>query len=271
VAAVAAAAEHVPLAAAPAAGAEGCCASACDDAAELTCLVLAAHLLGAAEVAAADEDLREGDAARGAREESGELLDVTRVHGYVALVDGGAEPAQDGAHGAAVLIRAPDDVERGEVEHDAAVGLGGGGRRRSLEGAERAEGGRGDADAVEDTDGGGARRGRRRGRGGVGVQERLDILEGGGGEGHPRGGGGERSGGGGAGGASGGWGGGRPRLHPRQPHGGRWAAAGDGEEAGFVRFSVLEWRGARGVSVVVVDFWLAPVLDFRFSAARFGI
>jgi hypothetical protein len=68
VAAVAAAAEHVPLAAAPAAGAEGCCASACGyDAAELTCLVEVAHLFGAAEVAAADEDLREGDAARGRR------------------------------------------------------------------------------------------------------------------------------------------------------------------------------------------------------------
>lgn len=34
-----------------------------------------------------------------------ELLEVARVHGEVALVDGDAEPAQDGVHGAAVKER----------------------------------------------------------------------------------------------------------------------------------------------------------------------
>uniref|UniRef100_A0A0D9V7D4 Uncharacterized protein n=1 Tax=Leersia perrieri TaxID=77586 RepID=A0A0D9V7D4_9ORYZ len=196
VAAVAAAAEHVSLAAAPAAGGEGGCAGSGYDAPELAGLVEAADLLGATEVAAADEDLREGDAAR-AREERGELLEVARVHGEVPLVDGGAEAPQDGAHGAAVLIGGADDVERGEVEHHPAAGLGRGGRRR-LEGADRAEGGGSDADAVEDADGGGAGRGvgrqlrrRRRGRRVVGEEESLEVLEGRGGEGQARRGGGE--------------------------------------------------------------------------------
>ncbi|KAI4995457.1 hypothetical protein ZWY2020_035360 [Hordeum vulgare] len=84
-----------------------------------------AELLGAAEVAAPDEDLRERDPA-GAREERRELLEVAGVHGKVALVDGGAEPTRDGVRGAAVLVGAPDDVEGGVVEQDAVVSLGGG-------------------------------------------------------------------------------------------------------------------------------------------------
>jgi len=190
VAAIAAAAEHVPLAAAPAADGEGGGGDgAGHDAAELAGLVEAPDLVGAAEVAAPDEDLGQRDAPRGreAREQRRQLLEVARVHGEVALVDGDAEPAQDGAHGAAVLVRAADHVERGEVEHYAAVGLGGaaaaaavGGGRRRLEGAERAEGRGGDADPVEDADGGGrgaGRGGRRGGRGGVGQEQRLEVLE----------------------------------------------------------------------------------------------
>jgi hypothetical protein len=80
VTAVAAAAEHVALATAPAAGGEGGCAGAGYNASELAGLVEAADLLGAAEVAAADEHLREGDTAR-AGEERAELLEVAGVHG----------------------------------------------------------------------------------------------------------------------------------------------------------------------------------------------
>jgi hypothetical protein len=81
VAAVAAAAENVPLAGTPTAGADGGCAGSCHDAAELASLVEAANLLGAAEVAAADKDLREGGAAGCAWEEGGKLLHIARVHG----------------------------------------------------------------------------------------------------------------------------------------------------------------------------------------------
>jgi hypothetical protein len=252
VAAVAAAAEHVLLAAAPAAGGEGGGAGAGHDAAELAGLVEAPDLVGAAEVAAPDEYLGQRGAPRGreAREERRELGEVARVHGEVPLVDGDAEPAQDGAHGPAVLVRAANHVERGEVEHDAAFGgLGGGGAggRRRLEGAERAEGRGGDADPVEDADAGGGgagRGGRRGGRGCVRQQQRLEVLEGGRGEGQARGGGGgggyERGGCG-----RGGGGGRRARLHPGQPHEGRWAWAsggrrwGRGRRRGFVRF--LDW------------------------------
>jgi hypothetical protein len=80
VTAVAAAAEHVALATALAAGGEGGCAGAGYNASELAGLVEAADLLGAAEVAAADEHLREGDTAR-AGEERAELLEVAGIHG----------------------------------------------------------------------------------------------------------------------------------------------------------------------------------------------
>jgi hypothetical protein len=212
VAAVAAAAEHVPLAAAPAACGEGGGDGAGHDAPELAGLVQASDLVGATEVAASDEDLRQRDAprGRGAREERRELLEVARVHGEVALVDGDAEPAQDGSHGAAVLVRAPDHVERGEVEHDAAVRLEGGaaaGGRRRLEGAERTEGRGGDADPMEDADGGGGgtgRGGRRGGCRGVRQEQCLEVLEGGRGEGQARGGGSYERGGGRVGGGGGG-------------------------------------------------------------------
>ncbi|KAI5006645.1 hypothetical protein ZWY2020_033888 [Hordeum vulgare] len=95
VAPVAAAAQDVPLAAARAAGSEG--RGADHDTSELARLMQVAELLGAAEVAAADEDLRERDPA-GAQEEHRELLEVAGSHGKVALVDGGAEPPRDGAY-----------------------------------------------------------------------------------------------------------------------------------------------------------------------------
>ncbi|KAI4970405.1 hypothetical protein ZWY2020_001319 [Hordeum vulgare] len=67
------------------------------DTSELARLMQVAELLGAAEVAAVDEDLRERDPA-GTREERHELLEVACIHGKVALVDGGAEPPRDGAY-----------------------------------------------------------------------------------------------------------------------------------------------------------------------------
>lgn len=91
---IAAAAQDVPLAAARATGSEG--RGADHDASELARLMQVAELLGAAEVAAADEDLGERDPA-GAREERRELLEVAGIHGKVALVDGGTEPPWDGA------------------------------------------------------------------------------------------------------------------------------------------------------------------------------
>jgi hypothetical protein len=162
VAAVAAAAEHVPLPVAAGAGEDRGGGGRGDDAAELARLVEAADLLDAAEVAAADEDLRErhapavGEQRRQFREEPG-------IHGQVPLVDGRAEPAQDGAHSAAVLVGAADHAEGGEVEHHPAAGgeLPGDrsgwvwGRRGLLERAEDAERGGGDPDAVEDARGGG--------------------------------------------------------------------------------------------------------------------
>jgi hypothetical protein len=83
--------------------------------------VEAADLLDAAEMAAADEDLQErhapamGEQRRQFREEPG-------IHGQVPLVYGRAEPAQDGAHGVAVLVSAADHAEGGEIENHPAAG-----------------------------------------------------------------------------------------------------------------------------------------------------
>jgi hypothetical protein len=220
VAAVAGAAKQVSLAAAAGAAAvERGAGSGGDDAAELPGLVEAPDLVGAAEVAAADEDLGQ----RHAGEERGELGQVAGVHGEVALVDGRAEPAQDGAHRAAVLVGAADDAEGREVQHHPPAArhrlLASGRRRRPGRGlVERAEGperGGGDADAVQDA--------RRRGGGGRGCgggvrrQQRPEVLERRVGDGEAWGragacGGDEGCGGGGGGGVR------AVRLHPGRPH-----------------------------------------------------
>lgn len=238
---VAAAAGHVALVAAAAAGGMGRGGGwrGRDDAVQLAGLVEALDLLDAPEVAAVHEDLREGQAQAG-RQERGELRDEGVVHGQVALVDGGADPPQDEAHGVAVLVGAADDAEGGEVQHHVHLWLPGGGVRRGrLEGAEKAEGGGRDAEAVED-----ARR-----AGVLRVDQRRDVLEGGG-----VGGDGEAPGGGGSGDERGGWGGfgaGSARLHPRRPHGhGGCEDGGDGSGgvlsvlclvAGLVRLGWVLW------------------------------
>nr|TKW26782.1 hypothetical protein SEVIR_3G213800v2 [Setaria viridis] len=245
VATVAGAAEYVPLAAAAGAGGgEG--RGGGDDAAELAGLVEAPDLLGAAEVAAADEDLGQRHAAAlRVGEQRRELGEEGGVHGEVPLVDGGAEPPQDGPHGAAVLVGAADHAERGEVEDHppAAAPAGGGGvvlpsaavggrGRGLLERAEDPERGGGDADAVEDArrrGGGGGARGR---RGGVRREQRPEVLEGRGWEGEARGRDERGGGGGGRGGV------GAARLDPRRrPHGRDWG--GDAGSASGRR----EWEG----------------------------
>ena len=132
--------------------------------------------------AAADEDLRERHAAA-VGQERGELREEAGVHGEVPLVEGRAEPPQDGPHGAAVLVGAADDAEGGEVQHHAPgprgeLRGGAGWDRGLLERAEDPERGGGDADAVED-----ARRwgGGRSGDVGGGVrheEQGLEVLEG---------------------------------------------------------------------------------------------
>jgi hypothetical protein len=201
VAAVAAAAEHVPPPVAEGEGEDRRGGGWGDDAAELARLVEAADLLGAAEVVAADEDLRERHVAT-VGEQRPQLREEPRVHGQVPLVDGRAEPAQDGADGVAVLVGAADHAEGGEVEHHPAAAGGelpgdrggGWGRGGQLERAEDAECGDGDPDAVENAWRGG---GRRICRGRVRQEQGLDVLEGRGGEGEALGGGGADEGRGG--------------------------------------------------------------------------
>jgi hypothetical protein len=216
VAAVAGGAEHVALGAAAGAAAAG--RRGGDDAPELAGLVEAPHLLGAADVAAAHEDLGQRHAAaRRVGQERGQLRQVARVHGQVALVDGGAEPAQDGAHRAAVLVGAADHPEGGEVQHHppAAAGArcwllaaGGGLGRGMLERAEDPERGGGDAEAVEDA--------RRRGGGGVRRKQGPEVLETRVGDGEARA---RADGGGGGGGGADGGVVRAARLDPGRPHG----------------------------------------------------
>uniref|UniRef100_A0A0D3FAB3 Uncharacterized protein n=1 Tax=Oryza barthii TaxID=65489 RepID=A0A0D3FAB3_9ORYZ len=124
-----------------------------------------AAAVGSGEVAVVDEHLGEGHVAA-LGEERGELQEEGRVHGEVLLVDGGAEPPQDGAHGVVVLV---GPTERHVVEQHprplAVTRLAPDGGRRlrllpcGLEVAEDAQRARGDADAVEDAQ-------RRQGEGG---------------------------------------------------------------------------------------------------------
>uniref|UniRef100_A0A0E0AYS3 Uncharacterized protein n=1 Tax=Oryza glumipatula TaxID=40148 RepID=A0A0E0AYS3_9ORYZ len=70
---------------------------------------------GGGEVAAVDEHLGEGHVAA-LGEERGKLREEGQVHGEVSLVDGSAEPPQDGAHGVTVLVGPADDAKRRVVE-----------------------------------------------------------------------------------------------------------------------------------------------------------
>ncbi|URE07712.1 hypothetical protein MUK42_19331 [Musa troglodytarum] len=191
-----------------------------DEGLELAGLVEAADLVGATEAAAGEEDLGEG----GLLEAQGglELGEEAGVHGEVALVDGDAEAAEDGADGAAVLEGAADDAEGGEVEDDAAAAAAGVAVRIGDGGAKGAEGGGGKAGTVED-----AAEGGRRGRGRIVVvaEDGLEVPESRGGEG-----GGAADGAGGSGGSSG--------LYPRRPHG--------EAERGKKERNVGPWRDARG-------------------------
>lgn len=81
-----------------------------------------ADLIGAADVFASDEEVGEG---KGLLAEEGlELTAVGGVHGYVALVDGDAEAAEDGADGGAVLVRTADGADGRGVEDGAEDGGG---------------------------------------------------------------------------------------------------------------------------------------------------
>uniref|UniRef100_A0A0E0IFM4 DUF834 domain-containing protein n=1 Tax=Oryza nivara TaxID=4536 RepID=A0A0E0IFM4_ORYNI len=75
----------------------------------------AAAAVGSGEVAVVDEHLGEGHVAA-LGEERGKLREEGRVHGEVSLVDGSAEPPQDGAHGATVLVGPADDAKRRVVQ-----------------------------------------------------------------------------------------------------------------------------------------------------------
>lgn len=83
---------------------------------ELAGLVHLPDLLGAADPASADEDLGEG---KGPALERGlQIAAEGGVQGHVALVDGDAKAAEDGADGAAIVEGATDATERGTVEDD---------------------------------------------------------------------------------------------------------------------------------------------------------
>ena len=95
---------------------------------QLAALVQPPYVVGAADVNAADEHARQSSGrAPAAAEDRLELVSEPVVDGDVALVDGDAESAEDGADGAAVIEGAADDAEAGVVDDD---GAGVGVRRR---------------------------------------------------------------------------------------------------------------------------------------------
>ncbi|PKA52442.1 hypothetical protein AXF42_Ash020403 [Apostasia shenzhenica] len=90
--------------------------------AKLAGLVELPQVFRPADVRPADEDLGKRRRTPLAAEQRLELVPVGGVHGDVPLVDGDAEAAEDGADGAAVLVRAPDAAEGGGVDNDAGIG-----------------------------------------------------------------------------------------------------------------------------------------------------
>ncbi|KAG5090389.1 hypothetical protein JHK82_049167 [Glycine max] len=139
-----------------------------DQLVQFAALVELPHLVGAADVQAADEDARQHHAP--VDEDPLQLLAEALVHADVALVDGDGEAAEDGSDGAAVVVGAADDAEAGVVDDDGGtVGVrrrfdGGGGGAGAAKGAD--EGGRDDKAAEE------------RGRLGLGLEDGLDVFEG---------------------------------------------------------------------------------------------
>lgn len=121
--------EHLAAAAAGGAGDEADAAAAVADvgrvlaggaveeAPQLAALVELLDLVGAAHEPAADQQLREREGAAARVEQGPQLAAERGVHGHVALVDGDAEPPQDGAHRGAVRERAPHPAQRRRVQH----------------------------------------------------------------------------------------------------------------------------------------------------------
>lgn len=162
---------------------------------QLPDLVQLPYLLGAADVAAADEHPRQRQRpplAAAVAEDLLELRQEAGVHRQVPLVDPHAEAAQDGSDGLAVLEGRPHHAQAGEVD-DNAVAVGGPGERDGLRldvlgfgfgfglGLGRGDGAgakerRGGGEGGTEEDGavpGGEKRGGRLGA------EGLDVLEGG--------------------------------------------------------------------------------------------
>ena len=112
-----------------------------DESLQLTVLIHQPDFLGSANVSSTDEDSRKSKILLTDR--ILQLVEETRVHGEIALVDRDAEASENGSNGAAVLESAADDAKGGVVEDDPVVGV-----RDEAVGPGAKEGG-GETDAVE--------------------------------------------------------------------------------------------------------------------------